>query len=125
MIWGALITALAQGSQARSLINTCPEVTGKPGDLSVQTPILQYTVTNFDPSWFDTDHPDKAPTLFTLLINPDFQKYASALRLRVEILADTSRGRDPGSAIVAFDRTTFLWMPRISDAPFLRNRCSI
>jgi hypothetical protein len=103
-----LLAALAQGAPARSLVNTCPEVTGKPGDLVVQTPVLQYTVTNFDPSWFDTDHPEKAPTLFTLFINPEFRKYASALRLRVQVLADTSLGRDKNGndALVAFDRTT-------------------
>jgi len=105
---GTLLAALALGAQARSLINTCPEVTGRAGDLVVQTPILQYTITNFDPSWFDTDHPEKAPTLFTLFINPDFRKYAKALRLRVQVLADTSLGRDKDAndALVAFDRTT-------------------
>ena len=104
---GLWLAALAQTAAARGLGNACPEVTGKPGDLSVQTPLLQYTVTNFDPSWFDTDNPEKAPTLFTLFINPEFRKYAHALRLRVQVLADTSLGRrDPGSALVAFDRTT-------------------
>lgn len=99
---------MAPGAQARSLVNACPEVTGKAGDLVVQTPVLQYTVTNFDPSWFDTDHPEKAPTLFTLFINPDFLKYANALRLRVQVLADTSLGRDKDAndALIAFDRTT-------------------
>jgi hypothetical protein len=105
---GLLLAALALGAQARSLINNCPEVTGKAGDLVVHAPILEYTVTNFDPSWFDTDHPEKAPTLFTLLVNPDLLKYANALRLRVQVLADTSLGRDKNQndAIVAFDRTT-------------------
>lgn len=110
---GTLLAALVLGTlapeaQARGLINTCPEVTGRAGDLVVQTPILQYTVTNFDPSWFDTDHPEKAPTLFTLFINPEFQKYAKALRLRVQVLADTSLGRDhdQNDALIAFDRTS-------------------
>lgn len=104
--WGLCLAAWAQPAEARRFANSCPEVTGGAGDLVVQTPVLKYTVTNFDPSWFDTDHPEKAPTLFTLYINPVFRKYPNALRLRVEVLADTSLGRDPGSAIVAFDRTT-------------------
>jgi hypothetical protein len=106
---GILLAALSRGADARSLANVCPEVTGNAGDLVVQTPILQYTVTNFDPSWFDTDHPEKAPTLFTLFINPAFKANhpeLPPLRLRVEVLADTSLGRSPSSAIVAFDRTT-------------------
>jgi hypothetical protein len=103
---GIGIIAWAHAAEARGLANACPEVTGKAGDLVVQTPVLQYTVTNFDPSWFDTDHPEKAPTLFTLFINPAFRSYAKALRLRVEVLADTSLGRNPSSAIVAFDRTS-------------------
>jgi hypothetical protein len=103
---GMAIAALSQAAEARSFANICPEVTGNGTDLLVQTPTLHYTVTNFDPSWFDTDHPESAPTLFTLFINPQFRKYAKALRLRVEVLADTSMGRNPSSAIVAFDRTT-------------------
>lgn len=106
LILGTLLGALAAGAEARSQLNSCPEVTGKAGDLVVQAPSLKYTVTNFDPSWFDTDHPENAPTLFTLFINPDFKKYHKALRLRVQVVADTSLGRDPASAIVAFDRTT-------------------
>ncbi len=88
------------------MVNSCPEVTGKAGDLVVSTPALKYTVTNFDPSWFDTDHPENAPTLFTLLINNDFRKYSGKMRLRVQIVADTSLGRHPETGIIAFDRTT-------------------
>ncbi|MBW8887929.1 MAG: hypothetical protein JF616_09255 [Fibrobacteres bacterium] len=108
LIAALVLGALVLGAQARGLINTCPEVTGRAGDLVVQTPILQYTVTNFDPSWFDTDHPEKAPTLFTLFINPEFKKYAKALRLRVQVLADTSLGRshDQNDVLIAFDRTS-------------------
>lgn len=105
---GATLLGLAAGAQARSRPNICPDVTGKPGDLVVLAPALQYTVTNFDPSWFDTDHPENAPTLFTLFINPDFKQYHNSLQLRVQVLADTSLGRDKSlsSAIMAFDRTT-------------------
>ncbi len=96
-------------ASARSLINSCPSADANtPGNLVVETPALQYTVTNFDPSWFDTDHPENSPTLFTLKINKSFlqEPFANQLRLRVQIRADTSMGRDPGSAIVAFDRIT-------------------
>jgi hypothetical protein len=106
---GILLAALSPGAEARSQANACPEVTGQAGDLVVQTPILEYTVTNFDPSWFDTDHPESAPTLFTLLVNPAIRTNHpdAPLRLRVEVLADTSLGRDrPPVPIVAFDRTS-------------------
>lgn len=104
----AMLAALPRMVRAKAHVNACPEVSGNASDLSVQTPIFKYTVTNFDPSWFDTDHPEKAPTLFTLFINPDLRKYASQLRLRVQVLADTSLGRDQdqSSALIAFDRTT-------------------
>jgi hypothetical protein len=106
ILWVTCWAAFASLAGARSAINACPEVTGKPGDLDVQTPVLKYTVTNFDPSWFDTDHPDKAPTLFTLMINPAFKKYANLMHLRVQILADTSLRPGGGEPIIAFDRTT-------------------
>jgi hypothetical protein len=95
---------------ARSQIDVCPEVDmsipSNAVNLFVATPSLKYTVTNFDPSWFDTDHPENAPTLFTLLISPTLAPYADKLRLHVQIVADTSLGRNPGTGIIAFDRIT-------------------
>lgn len=93
------------------MVNTCPEAEAlaNPGTLSVQTPALEYTVTNFDPSWFDTDHPQNAPTLFLLTIAPELKGLAGKLRLRVQIVADTAMGReghDPGSALIGFDRVS-------------------
>ncbi|MEO6096365.1 MAG: hypothetical protein ABIW76_11940 [Fibrobacteria bacterium] len=93
-------------ADARAMINTCPEAQAAalPRTLFVQTPALKYTVTNFDPSWFDTDHPQNAPTLFLLNIAPELKGLAGQLRLRVQIVADTSLGRNPGSALIGFDR---------------------
>ena len=92
----------------RIMVNDCPDVdVNKAGILSVQTPGLEYTVTNFDPSWFDTDHPENAPTLFLLTISPTLKDlYKDKLRLRVQVLADTSLGKNPSTAIIAFDRIT-------------------
>src|SRR5690606_16280395 len=97
---------LAAGSgQARSLVNACPEADASiAGNLVVQTPALKYTVPNFDPSWFDTDNPEKAPTLFTLMIAPALKGYAGSLRLRVQVFADTSLGRNPSAGLIGFDR---------------------
>lgn len=92
---------------ARMMINTCPEAeaSSHPGLLTVQTPALKYTVTNFDPSWFDTDHPQNGPTLFLLTINESLKPLAGSLRLRVQILADTSMGRNKNpSGLISFDR---------------------
>jgi hypothetical protein len=102
-----LFTCLAP-SWARSRANVCPEADLRinPSNLVVQTPALKYTVTNFDPSWFDTDRPENAPTLFTLMISPTLSGYAGALRLRVQIVADTSLGKSGQSGIVAFDKVS-------------------
>lgn len=94
-------------AHAKKMLNTCPEAeaSANPGTLVVQTPALKYTVTNFDPSWFDTDNPQNGPTLFLLTINEALKPLAGSLRLRVQILADTSLGvnRNP-SGLVSFDR---------------------
>jgi hypothetical protein len=91
------------------MVDACPDVSANSAaKLAVTTPGLQFTVTNFDPSWFDTDHPDNAPTLFFLTLSPSLagQPYSNSLRLHVQILADTSRGRDKSSALLAFDRVS-------------------
>lgn len=104
----AALIGITGGAHARAMENSCldKEASVNPGGLTVQTPALKYTVTNFDPSWFDTDHPEKAPTLFFLNISPTLKSDAAkgVLRLRVQVVADTSLGRDPGSALIAFDR---------------------
>jgi hypothetical protein len=104
------LAAVAAGpAGARSLVDACPEVTANTaGNLTVSTPVLQYTVTNFDPSWFDTEHPESAPTLFFLTISPSLagKPFSSSLRLRVQILADTSRGHHVGELLTAFDRVS-------------------
>ncbi|HKP94580.1 MAG TPA: hypothetical protein VJ385_02375 [Fibrobacteria bacterium] len=106
----ALALFLAMGSaSARSQFDACPEVNANPAsNLTVTTPGLQYTVTNFDPSWFDTDHPENAPTLFYLTMSPDLagKPFSGSLRLHLQILADTSRGHHNGNPIVAFDRVS-------------------
>jgi hypothetical protein len=92
--------------QARTAVNTCPEITAL-SNLQVTMTTLQYTVTNFDPSWFDMDNPEKSPTLFFLTMNiPNPDSVDNQLRLRMLVEADTSLGRDPGSRITALDRTT-------------------
>ncbi len=99
--------ALCVGTgDARILANSCADVdlNKNATDLTVLTPALKYTVTNFDPSWFDTDHPENSPTLFVLTISPRLAASANSLQLRVQVIADTSLGRDPATGIVAFDR---------------------
>src|SRR5690606_16407404 len=92
MICACLLLAAGSGG-ARPLANACPEADASiAGNLVVQTPALKYTVTNFDPSWFDTENPEQAPTLFTLMVAPTLKGYAGSLRLRVQVFADTSLG---------------------------------
>jgi hypothetical protein len=107
LIFSVMAAGLAIGAQAKAMINSCPEAEAgaNPGTLTVQTPAFRYTVTNFDPSWFDTDHPENAPTLFLLTIAPELKPLAGKLRLRVQIVADTSLGKnvDP---LIGFDRVS-------------------
>lgn len=92
--------------QARMAVNTCPDLTAFT-HLQVSMTTLQYTVTNFDPSWFDMDNPEKSPTLFFLTLNiPNPDSVDNQLRLRMLVEADTSQGRNPGSRIAVLDRTT-------------------
>jgi hypothetical protein len=105
----AAVAIMAMGPaapQARTAVNTCPDITAQ-ANLQVSMTTLQYTVTNFDPSWFDMDNPEKSPTLFFLTMNiPNPDSVDNQLRLRMLVEADTSLGRNPGSRIVALDRTT-------------------
>ncbi len=108
-IAGVLFLAAITLPRAQLPVAGCPDadIQTFPTNLVVQTPALKYTVTNFDPSWFDTDHPENSPTLFTLMISPALAKYAGTLRLRVQILADTAMTPVPSqTAIPAFDKVT-------------------
>jgi hypothetical protein len=92
--------------EARVLVNTCADKEASVSHaIQVQTPALQYTITNFDPSWFDTDHPQNAPTLFLLTLDKNVlpDSLGGKLRLRVQIVADTSRGKNL-NPLIAFDR---------------------
>jgi|GEM_PF-2084454 len=99
-------------AQAKRAANLCPEVTDDPNRITMSlVPAMKYTVTHFDPSWFDTREAEKAPTLFTLSIiaSPPLPAEAVGnLRLRVQVLADTSLGRNsaPSSRLLALDRVT-------------------
>ncbi|HLP42538.1 MAG TPA: hypothetical protein VK465_13600 [Fibrobacteria bacterium] len=103
-------TAAFQDAQARRAVNTCLDITdqarGRSNTLiNVSTPTLVHTVTNFDPSWFDLENPERSPTLFMLTLNlPD--SLAGRVRLKMIVTADTSLGRndDPGARVVALDR---------------------
>jgi hypothetical protein len=96
--------------EAKRAKNLCPEVSNDPSRISMfLVPVMKYTVTHFDASWFDTREAEKAPTLFTLTINANPPLPAESigfLRLRVQVLADTSLGRSnsSGSRMVALDR---------------------
>src|SRR3954469_23295495 len=90
----ACFALTAGGATARTLADACPDVS-KDRDaiissMTVTTPGLQYTVTNFDPSWFDTDRQATAPTLFFLTLSPALagQPYSDKLRLHMQIMAD-------------------------------------
>lgn len=109
-LWlGILIAAVS--AEARRAINTCQEITDQArlrGNslLRVSMTTLQHTVTNFDPSWFDMENPEKAPTLFFLTLSlPD--SLANKVRLKMVVAADTSLGRDlSAEKVVALDRTS-------------------
>ncbi len=99
----ALSLLFPERSFGARAVNTCPEVPTAPPHLEVFAPVLQHTVTHFDPSWFDPAQAHKSPTLFVLTIHPTLRSYGGSLRLRVLLDADTSLGRG-GEPLVAFDR---------------------
>jgi hypothetical protein len=75
--------------------------------LTVQAPLLRYTITAFDPNWFNPQSSRQGPPLFTLRISPQLLPYADRLTLRVRVQADTSLGRASFAApLEVFDRTT-------------------
>lgn len=105
----AALLAVFSPAEARRAINSCADLTAEarnPGNarLMVNMTTLQHTVTNFDPSWFDMENPEKAPTLFFLTMNlPD--SVANKVRLKMLVAADTTLGRNPSAPkVVALDR---------------------
>jgi hypothetical protein len=77
--------------------------------LTVQAPLLRYTITAFNPNWFDPHASRQGPPLFTLRISPQLMPYADRLTLRVHVSADTALGGSGGSfasVLQVFDRTT-------------------
>ena len=71
------VLAAASAVEARRVDNSCQDISDQArvrgnGLIRVSMTTLQHTVTNFDPSWFDMENPEKAPTLFFLTLNlPD------------------------------------------------------
>lgn len=110
--WVALVLIFAAAPvSARRAVNSCPDVTANAfgsGLIVVHAPVLNYTITHFDASWFDTREPEKSPTLFLLTLDPSLKVHSGRLRLRMQILADTSLGRsvDPGGQMVVLDKVT-------------------
>lgn len=104
-----LLASLAMHAEARRAVNQCPEVTAGPSTMQMDVvPVLKYTVTHFDASWFDTREPEKSPTLFLLRLDPSLLPLAGKLRLRVQVVADTSLGRSNSSEsrLIALDRVS-------------------
>jgi hypothetical protein len=93
----------------RTDITACADViqTGN-ASLSVQAPVLRYTLTSFDPNWFNPAASQQGAPLFTVRVAPQLLPYADRLTLRVHAWADTNlRGGGPLAAPVeVFDRTT-------------------
>jgi hypothetical protein len=93
----------------RADIMACSDViqTGA-SPLMVQAPLLRYTITSFDPNWFNPNGSQQGAPLFTLRIASQLLAYADRLTLRVHAWADTSlaSGNPLSSPIEVFDRTT-------------------
>ncbi len=103
--WVFLLVVAVGISEARRKTDLCPDYVATPGDLIAVAPMLDYTIATFDPSWFDLDHPEKAPTLFTIQTSNGLDSLADRLRLQVIIDADTTLGRNPGAPRVnAFNK---------------------
>ena len=84
------------------MVSTCADILRADQQklLKVITPALDYTVTHFDPSWFDTENPENAPTLFYLTLDNTLDSLSGRVRLRMLIAADTSLGRNAGAPLV-------------------------
>jgi hypothetical protein len=70
--------------------------------------LLRYTITSFDPNWFNPNVAQQGAPLFTLRIAPQLLPYADRLSLRVHVWADTNPrpGNPLAAAVEVFDRTT-------------------
>lgn len=122
----ALASVSATSVQARRAVNSCADISDAArvrnnSYLQVSMTTLQHTVTNFDPSWFDMDNPEKAPTLFFLTMNlPD--SLAGKVRLKMLVSADTSLGKDPDAPqVVALDRTSIPLASDVFNRPLRSN----
>ncbi len=122
-VFVCLALSLAGPAQARRAVNSCTDpTTFNNASMAVSMPVLEYTVTTFDPNWFDTDLSANAPTLFTLLIPSSLDTLIGRLRLRVRIEVDTSLGRNPGTAMVAMDQISNLLTPAQVGFPLTSNQ---
>lgn len=74
----------------------------------VQAPLLRYTITSFDPNWFNPNGSQQGAPLFTLRIASQLLPYADRLSLRVHVSADTALGSGGplSNPIEVFDQTT-------------------
>jgi hypothetical protein len=73
--------------------------------LAVHAPLLRYTITSFDPNWFNANSSQQGAPLFTLRIAPQLTPYADRLTLRLRVHADTNLAGNPlASPLEAFDR---------------------
>jgi hypothetical protein len=94
---------------ARRMVNSCPDRTPGANLINVITPTLKYTITNFDPSWFDTQNPEKAPLLFILTIGQGHANDGTLdsldghLRLRMRVDVDTSSSKNGSGTISAMN----------------------
>jgi hypothetical protein len=77
--------------------------------MTVIAPVLQYTITSFNPNWFNPNASQQGAPLFTVRISPQLLPYADRLTMRVRVRADTNiRGGNPlAEPIEVFDRMTF------------------
>ena len=119
-----LALALPRTADARRAANSCADISERSviqNYLQVSMTTLQHTVTNFDPSWFDMDNPERAPTLFFLTLNrPD--SLAGRVRLKMLVSADTTLGRDPSAPkVVALDRMSLPLGSEVFNKPLRSN----
>ena len=106
----------------RADFNACgASITSTAHSINVVAPLLQYTITSFDPNWFNTDPTQQGSPLFTITIAQALKPYADRLRLRVHVKADVIGG----NSVEVFDRTTKLpfdstkiWAPLTSGEVF-------
>jgi hypothetical protein len=111
----ALVTAVSVSFAApkkrvvtkRADIMACSDMIQTAGSaLTVQAPLLRYTITAFDPNWFNPNASRQGAPLFTLRVSPQLLPYADRLTLRVHVSADTALGGSFAPPLQVFDHTT-------------------